>query len=50
MNKYNHILTDEEKKIFDNHFIHNGHRGKQDFKEFVNGYMIQVNVILVYTN
>jgi hypothetical protein len=36
MNKYNHILTDEEKKIFDNHFIHNGHRGKQDFKEFVN--------------
>lgn len=36
MNIHNHILTEEEKKIFDNHFIHNGHRGKQDFELFVN--------------
>ena len=36
MKTFNHILTEEEKKIFDNHFIHNGHRGKRDFELFVN--------------
>lgn len=36
MNKYNHILTEEEKKIFENHFIHDGHNGKQDFENFTN--------------
>jgi hypothetical protein len=36
MKKYNHILTEEEKKIFKNHFIDDGHRGRQDFKIFTN--------------
>jgi hypothetical protein len=44
MNKYNHILTEEEKKIFKNHFIDDGHRGRQDFKIFTN------NIISKYSD
>jgi len=36
MNKHNYVLTEEEKKIFENHFIHDGHMGKQNFEEFTN--------------
>jgi hypothetical protein len=33
MNIYKHILTETEKKIIENHFIHNGHNSKKDFEE-----------------
>jgi hypothetical protein len=43
MNTYKHILTEDEKKVIENHFIHNGHKSKKDFEE------LTINIVNKYS-